>query len=175
MVCSVWRPFSVLSLVDCFDFIAVIALSADCKSGVFHGLKFPLLTYPLPGDSLSLSQARTRTESAHCANRYSERNRVLSVSQSVTLSLCHTHTHTHTHARTHARTHCDTLVCYCLSAVCLSVSLTLSHTHTHVYVAVCLSPCLPLYHLLHHYCGSQCCYYCFICSLLACRLAGTEV
>ena len=27
------------------------------------------------------------------------------------------------------------------------------------------------YHLFHHYCSSQCCYYCFMCSLLACRLA----
>ena len=30
------------------------------------------------------------------------------------------------------------------------------------------------YHLFHHYCSSQCCYYCFMCSLLACRLAGTD-
>ena len=30
------------------------------------------------------------------------------------------------------------------------------------------------YHVFHHYCGSQCCYYCFMCSLLACRLAGTD-
>ena len=29
------------------------------------------------------------------------------------------------------------------------------------------------YHLFHHYSGSQCCYYCFMCSLLACILAGT--
>ena len=30
------------------------------------------------------------------------------------------------------------------------------------------------YHLFHHYSGSHCCYYCFMCSLLACRLAGTD-
>ena len=30
------------------------------------------------------------------------------------------------------------------------------------------------YRPFHHYCGSQCCYYCFMCSLLACRLAGTD-
>ena len=30
------------------------------------------------------------------------------------------------------------------------------------------------YHLFHHYSGGQCCYYCFMCSLLACRLAGTD-
>ena len=29
------------------------------------------------------------------------------------------------------------------------------------------------YQIRHHYCGSQCCYYCFICSPLACRLART--
>ncbi len=35
---------------------------------------------------------------------------------------------------------------------------------------------LPTRHylLFHHYSGSQCCYYCFMCSLLACRLAGTD-
>ena len=30
------------------------------------------------------------------------------------------------------------------------------------------------YLLFHHYSSSQCCYYCFMCSLLACRLAGTD-
>ena len=30
------------------------------------------------------------------------------------------------------------------------------------------------HHLFHHYSGSQCCYYCFMCSLRACRLAGTD-
>ena len=28
--------------------------------------------------------------------------------------------------------------------------------------------------LRHHYFGSLCCYYCFMCSLLTCRLAGTD-
>ena len=31
-----------------------------------------------------------------------------------------------------------------------------------------------IYHLFHHFSGSQCCYYCFKYGLLACRLAGTD-
>ena len=41
-------------------------------------------------------------------------------------------------------------------------------------VSLCVSLSPRHYHLFHHYSGSQCCYYCFMYSLLACRLAGTD-
>ena len=71
---------------------------------------------------------------------------------------------------------------FSLSLSLLSVCLSVSFIHVNYnpcqksfwvqYLCVSLSP--RHYHLFHHYSGSQCCYYCFMCSLLACRLAGTD-
>ena len=69
--------------------------------------------------------------------------------------------------------------CLCLSVALSSASVPASFSALSLFLCLCLCLSLSLlssllfpqhYHLFHHYCSSQCCYYCFMCSLLVCTM-----
>ena len=67
--------------------------------------------------------------------------------------------------------------CLCLSVALSSASVPASFSALSLFLCLCLflsllsSLLFPQHcRLFHHYCSSQCCYYCFMCSVLVCAM-----